>query len=119
MFSAVLNVTFDCHNPGAVAEFWSGVTGYAMEKVTSPGNDYWVVSAGDNKWPRLVFVAVPEKKAVKNRVHLDVLPVEGDQEREVQRLIGLGATVVDDRRELKPGGWVVLADPEGNEFCVE
>jgi len=67
----------------------------------------------------LVFVKVPEPKVVKNRVHLDVLPVARDQEGEVERLLQLGAKIVDDRRELTPGGWVVLADPEGNEFCVE
>ncbi len=119
MYSAVLNVTFDCHDPGAVAEFWSAVTGYALEKVSSPGNEYWVVGPPNKGRPRLVFVRVPEPKVVKNRVHLDVLPAARDQEREVERLLRLGAKIVDDRRELTPGGWVVLADPEGNEFCVE
>jgi predicted enzyme related to lactoylglutathione lyase len=47
------------------------------------------------------------------------MPVERDQEAELNRLLGLGATIVDDRRTLRPGGWVVLADPEGNEFCLE
>ena len=48
-----------------------------------------------------------------------ILPGSDDQAAEVDRLLELGATVVDDRRDLTPGGWVVLADPEGNEFCVE
>ena len=69
--------------------------------------------------PRLVFVTVPESKVVKNRVHLDVMPLEKDQTREVDRIQALGATIVEDRRGKAPGGWVVLADPEGNEFCVE
>ncbi len=47
------------------------------------------------------------------------MPIGDDQALEVDRLLALGATIVDDRRELEPGGWVVLADPEGNEFCVE
>jgi predicted enzyme related to lactoylglutathione lyase len=67
----------------------------------------------------MVFVTVPERKVVKNRVHVDVMPINEDQDQEVDRLVGLGAVVVDDRRQLSPGGWVVLADPEGNEFCVE
>jgi predicted enzyme related to lactoylglutathione lyase len=67
----------------------------------------------------LIFVSVSENKVVKNRVHLDLMPVERDQEAELNRLLGLGATIVDDRRTLRPGGWVVLADPEGNEFCLE
>jgi hypothetical protein len=62
---------------------------------------------------------VPEGKVVKNRVHLDLAPAKEDQKGEVERLLGLGATVIDDRRLKQPGGWVVLADPEGNEFCVE
>jgi predicted enzyme related to lactoylglutathione lyase len=119
MLSAILNVTFDCHNPHVVSTFWGAVTGYSLEEVKSPNNDYWVASPPDDRWPRLVFVSVPENKVVKNRVHLDLMPVERDQEGELERLMGLGATIVDDRRMLKPGGWVVMADPEGNEFCLE
>jgi len=119
MRSAILNVTFDCHDPRAVSTFWCAVTGYSLEEVKTPGNDYWVASAPNDKWPRLVFVSVPEKKVVKNRVHLDLMPVARDQEAELNRLLGLGATIVDDRRLLSPGGWLVLVDPEGNEFCLE
>ena len=119
MHSAVLNVTFDCSEPRRVAEFWSEVTGYAIEEVRSPGNDHFVASPAGHTWPRLVFVKVPEPKTVKNRVHLDVLPLQRDQSDEVERLLRLGARVVDDRRGKTPGGWVVLEDPEGNEFCVE
>lgn len=119
MPSAILNVTFDCRDAQLVAEFWSAVTGYALEHVPDPGNPYWVASSGEGELPRMVFVTVPEPKVVKNRVHLDLLPGENGQAREVDRLLGLGATLVDDRRDLIPGGWVVLADPEGNEFCVE
>jgi predicted enzyme related to lactoylglutathione lyase len=119
MLSAILNITFDCHNPYVISKFWGAVTGYSVEEVKSPNNDYWVASPPDHSWPRLVFVSVPENKVVKNRVHLDLMPVERDQEGELTRLVGLGATIVDDRRSLSPGGWVVLADPEGNEFCLE
>jgi len=77
-------------------------------------------AAGELGLPRLVFVTVPEKRATKNRVHLDLLPKDSaSQEEEVARLVGLGARVVDDRRDSTPGGWVVMADPEGNEFCLE
>jgi predicted enzyme related to lactoylglutathione lyase len=117
--SAILNVTFDCHDPERIAHFWGEVLGYHIERVNSPGNEYWVVSSHDKAWPRLVFVKVPEAKVVKNRVHLDIVPSDGDQPAEVERLENLGARIVDDRRELVPGGWVVMSDPEGNEFCVE
>jgi predicted enzyme related to lactoylglutathione lyase len=120
MSSLVLNVTFDCRDAGAVAQFWEAVTGHPKELEHQPGNDYWVVGPPDGSLPRLVFVTVPEKKATKNRVHLDLLPKgSASQEEEVARLVSLGATIVDDRRQSSPGGWIVMADPEGNEFCVE
>jgi predicted enzyme related to lactoylglutathione lyase len=119
MSSAVFNVTFDCTDARRVAAFWSAVTGYEVERVDMPGNEFWLVSAPNDQFPRLVFVTVPERKVMKNRVHLDLLPAEGDQASELARFCALGASIVDDRRELEPGGWVVLADPEGNEFCLE
>jgi Glyoxalase-like domain len=61
---------------------------------------------------------VPDAKLVKNRLHLDLRPVEGDRDTELARLLDLGATEVDDRRLSDGRGWVVLADPEGNEFCI-
>ena len=60
----------------------------------------------------------PEGKAVKNRIHLDLVP-DSTRDQEVERLLGIGATLVDDRRRPDGSGWVVLSDPEGNEFCVE
>ena len=67
--------------------------------------------------PRLYFVRVPEDKTIKNRVHLDVMPDDRTQDEEIARLTRLGATVLSDRRP--EFGWVLLADPEGNGFCVE
>jgi hypothetical protein len=67
--------------------------------------------------PRLYFVRVPETKTIKNRVHLDIMPADRTQEEEITRLTGLGARIVSDRRP--EFGWVLLADPEGNEFDVE
>ena len=83
-----------------------------------PGNPFWVVGELDRTGFRLVFVDVPEIKRAKNRVHLDIVP-DGSQAEELARLEGLGARVIDDRRHVSPGGWVVLADPEGNEFDLE
>jgi predicted enzyme related to lactoylglutathione lyase len=67
----------------------------------------------------LLFVKVPEAKVVKNRVHVDLQAIDSTRDHEVVRLVALGATVVADRRRPDGAGWVVLADPEGNEFCVE
>lgn len=69
----------------------------------------------------LLFVAVPEPKplCVKNRVHFDLVPLEGRRDDEMDRLLGIGAWMVYDQRRPDGAGWVVLADPEGNEFCIE
>jgi hypothetical protein len=61
----------------------------------------------------------PEPKSQKNRIHFDLQPQDRTREEEVERLLALGATLVDDRRRSDGTGWAVLADPEGNEFCVE
>ena len=119
MSSFVANVTFDCRDAEAVARFWQAVTGYRVELRPDPGNPYWVLTSPDVAVPRLVFVTVPETKTTKNRVHLDIVPNERSQRDEVDRLVAVGARVVDDRRSAEPGGWVVMSDPEGNEFCVE
>jgi predicted enzyme related to lactoylglutathione lyase len=61
---------------------------------------------------------VPEGKTVKNRLHLDVSPTDRTRDKEVDRVIQLGATLVDDRRNPDGSGWAVMTDPEGNEYCV-
>ena len=118
MSSSVLNVTFDCSDAASVAQFWSEVTRWPCSKQQMPGNTFWVVGVPGGAGPRLVFVNVPEPKTVKNRVHLDLVP-DGSQAEELARLESLGAAVIDDRRGVTPGGWVVMADPGGNEFDLE
>jgi predicted enzyme related to lactoylglutathione lyase len=114
------NITFDCADPYLLATFWSQVTGYQEdpEDGNEPGDPEGFL-AGPEGQPNLLFITVPEPKSVKNRVHLDLMPTDRSRDEEVERLLGIGATLVADHR--KPGGlgWVVLADPEGNEFCVE
>jgi predicted enzyme related to lactoylglutathione lyase len=116
---SILNVTFDCLDSEAVAGFWSAVTGWPRSFRDMPGNPFWVVAQEGDGVPHLVFVTVPKPKNSKNRVHLDLLPRGGSQDAEVIRIESLGGRIVDDRRRAVPGGWVVMADPEGNEFCVE
>jgi hypothetical protein len=78
---------------------------------------FWLSATGEpTSPPLLVFVPVPEAKTVKNRVHLDVNPSGCDQAEELERLLALGARRVDVGQGDQP--WVVLADPEGNEFCL-
>jgi Glyoxalase-like domain len=115
--SNILNITFDCADPGAQARFWGQLTGWPVISEPQPGYPDQAVGTPGEGRPRLYFVRVPEGKAVKNRVHLDVVPGDRTQDEEIARLIGLGARVVTDNRP--EFGWVTLADPEGNEFCLE
>ncbi|MFF5584248.1 VOC family protein [Streptomyces hygroscopicus] len=114
----VRHITFDAHDPYALARFWSRLTGYPLED-SGPDDDEVLISPGRPGVPGLLFLRVPDTKTVKNRVHLDIQPPSGTRDAEVERLIGLGASVVDDRRTDDGLGWVVMADIEGNEFCVE
>ena len=117
MSSVIANITFDCADPRALARFWGQVTGWPVSEEPQPGYEECAVGMPDEGRPRLYFVKVPERKTTKNRLHLDVIPADRTQDEEIARLIRLGARIVRDRRpEL---GWVILADPEGNEFCVE
>jgi predicted enzyme related to lactoylglutathione lyase len=115
--SIILNITFDCADPRALARFWGQVTGWPVTEEPEPGQADSAVGLPAEGCPRLYFVKVPEGKTVKNRVHLDVMPSDRTQDDEIARLTGLGARIVEDRRP--EFGWVVLADPEGNEFDVE
>ena len=114
------NITFDCADPYALAVFWGQVTGYQedSENGNEPGDPegFLVGPAGH---PNLLFVTVPEPRTVKNRVHLDLEPDDRTRDQEVERLLGIGATLVADQRRPDGRGWVVLADPEGNELCIE
>ncbi|MET7938169.1 VOC family protein [Streptomyces sp. NPDC005322] len=114
----VRHITFDAHDPYALARFWSRLTGYALED-SAPGDDEVLIVPDHPGVPGLLFLRVPDPKPVKNRVHLDIQPPSGTRDGEVERLVGLGARVVDDRRTEGGMGWVVMADIEGNEFCVE
>jgi Glyoxalase-like domain len=125
--SALADVVFDCRHPAPLARFWAAaLDGYRVAPyddaelarlaalgVDDPEDDPSVLvepSAGTG--PRLWFTRVPEPKTGKNRVHLDLRAP--DVEAEVERLVGLGALVLAEVED-----WVVLADPEGNEFCVQ
>jgi len=104
------SVVVDCRDPRAQARFWSAVLDLPV--IHDNGDELCVGVEG--REPELTFVPVPEGKTVKNRLHLDLAP--DDQDAEVERILGLGATRVDVGQGEQP--WVVLADPEGNEFCV-
>jgi hypothetical protein len=116
MNSRILAVAIDCHDAESLAAFWCEALGYQITKrwTDAKGLEYLEIwgTAGE---PMVIFQPVGEDKVVKNRLHLDIVPTEGSQADEVRRLIGLGAQQLFDEPEFP---WVVLADPEGNEFCV-
>ena len=118
--SALRNITIDAHDPFAQATWWSHVTGGSVGDDDFAGDPEARVEPREGvPGPNLLFEQVPEAKTIKNRVHLDITP-DTSRDEEVARLESLGATVLD-RSHVRPdgAGWVVMQDPEGNEFCVE
>lgn len=112
--SRFYSVVIDCRDAKAQAQFWSAVL---QQPITyeAEDEDEFVVSAHEGAEPELIFAPVPEEKTVKNRLHIDLAP--DDRDAEVERIVGLGATRIDVGQTGEET-WVVLADPEGNEFCV-
>jgi hypothetical protein len=104
------NIVIDCSDPLLVASFWSEALG--LELHGPEDGEIWIEPGGVS--PDILFLQVPEGKSVKDRIHLDLTP--DDQDAEVARLITLGAR----RTDIGQGDvtWVVMADPENNEFCV-
>ena len=113
-------LVIDCRDPNRVAEFWAAVLDYAVID-RGPKGEVEIGSStspkGASGAPTLVFVPVPEDKAIKNRLHIDVNPTGTDQSNELRRLIRLGARRVDVGQS-QDVSWIVLADVEGNEFCL-
>ena len=140
-----VQVTFDCADPAALAEFWALALGYVVQPPPAPfaswdeALDAWGVPPDkrnsrsavvdpEGKGPRIFFQQVPEGKVVKNRVHLDVRAapgLEGDRRMdELERLCGVLVAVGGTRLQRIEGnamdaGIIVMADPEGNEFCLD
>ncbi|HZB00575.1 MAG TPA: VOC family protein [Actinomycetota bacterium] len=128
MTSILDTVTFDCADPARLAEFWARSLGWEVGEVDDEGAD--VIAGGESgdayarpagtteetPWQGLYFQKVPEGKVVKNRVHLDLRPLDS-MAAEVERSIALGATV-QQRVDVEDSFWTVMLDPEGNEFCI-
>lgn len=121
MTARVSHTTVDCRNAYELSEWWKGVLDYVdvAGDPNEPGHEECMILARDGSH-RLLFIEVPETKVGKNRIHLDLEPTEGSRDDELARLLAHGAVeVADHRGQYGPGtGWVILADPEGNEFCI-
>jgi predicted enzyme related to lactoylglutathione lyase len=112
-------ITIDCENPQLLGDFWSAALNW---EITESDDEGVVIELRDGspevgKIPDILFYKNPDKKVVKNRLHLDLRPT--DQAAEVARLEALGAQQVEIGQSNEPEAtWVVMADPEGNEFCI-
>jgi catechol 2,3-dioxygenase-like lactoylglutathione lyase family enzyme len=115
----ISHTSIDCRDAYALSVFWRNVLGFVQDddNPDHPGDPECMIFSAD-KAQRLLFIEVPEAKSVKNRIHLDLVPADGTRDDELARLLAIGARTVDDRRHEDGSGWVVLADPEGNEFCI-
>jgi len=114
MSARLSTVVIDCRSPQVLADFWSRILGW---RVVDVGDEGWIeIGDGDRNGTNMLFEPVEEPKAGKNRVHVDLNPLGVEQTDELDRLLGLGAVRVDIGQGEQT--WVVLADPEGNEFCL-
>ena len=104
-------VVVDAHDPEALGRWWADALGWV---VVNDAADEFEIRPSPDQLPGLLFVSVPEGKTVKNRLHPDFRPA--DQAAEVARLVDLGARRAEIGQDDE--SWVVLADPEGNEFCI-
>ena len=119
MVSRISHTAIDCLDAFALSEWWKDVIGYTdlPDDPNGPGDEECMIVSPESGH-RLLFIEVPDAKSVKNRLHLDLAPTNASRDEEVKRVSGLGAQQLADRRRPDGTGWVVLADPEGNEFCI-
>ena len=138
-------LVIDCREPHTLADWWAAALGWEVERgdesfirrmideghateddvMTHDGRLVWKTGAAINHpdgresgRPRILFQQVPEPKTVKNRVHVDLRPVSDDPEKQIAALLDKGAALLWRGQEGPVHTWAVLADPEGNEFCV-
>jgi catechol 2,3-dioxygenase-like lactoylglutathione lyase family enzyme len=114
MTSRLASVVIDAADPQVVAAFWCSILGWQIVDQSDGGVS---IAAPDGSWPVIDVLPVPETKSVKNRLHLDLRADGVTTAEEFHRLLELGASPVDVGQSPDVT-WVVLADPEGNEFCL-
>ena len=121
MTAYISHTTVDCGNAYELSEWWKEVLGYAdvPGDPNEPGHEECMI-LDPATGHRLLFIEVPDPTPGKNKLHLDLRPRDLTQQEEVDRLLAHGATLVADHRGIygEGSGWVTLADPEGNQFCV-
>lgn len=119
MTSRISHTTVDSRDAHAQSVWWSQVLDMKEDPKDPnlPGHEECMIFSSDGRL-RVLFIEVPEGKEIKNRLHFDLRPTDLSRDQEIDRVLGLGAIQVADRRTPDGRGWMVLADPEGNEFCI-
>lgn len=121
MTSLIAHTTVDCRNAYELSEWWKQLLGYVDVDgdPNLPGHEECMI-LDPASGHRILFIEVPDTELPRKRIHFDLRPREGTRDEEVERVVASGARQVGDQRgRYGPGtGWVVLADPEGNEFCI-
>ena len=119
MTSRISHTSFDAIDAYAQSVWWSQVLDFVEDPddPNEPGHEECLITSRDLS-QLVLFITVPDAKQVKNRVHLDLRPTDTEREEEVERVLALGATFLADHRRPDGSGWITLADPEGNEFCI-
>jgi predicted enzyme related to lactoylglutathione lyase len=119
MTSRISHTSFDAADAYRQSLFWAQVLDFVQDPddPNEPGHQECLITSRDLS-QLLLFITVPDGKQVKNRVHLDLRPTDGSREEEVERVLALGASYIADHRRPDGSGWITLADPEGNEFCI-
>jgi predicted enzyme related to lactoylglutathione lyase len=119
MTSRISHTSFDARDAYAQSLFWAQVLDFTEDPddPNEPGHQECLIMSRDRS-QLLLFITVPDSKTVKNRMHLDLRPADGTREEETERILALGASQLADHRRADGSGWITLADPEGNEFCI-
>ena len=119
MTSRISHTAVDSRDAYAQSVWWSQVLDMAEDPddPNEPGDEECLIVTAD-RGTEVLFIEVPEAKQVKNRIHFDLRPIDRTRDEEIERVLALGATQVADLRNDDGTGWMVLVDPEGNEFCI-
>lgn len=119
MGSRVSHITFNCTDAFSLSEWWKRVLEFndVVGDPNEPGDTECMIvdPAGG---PALLFIEVEDLQDPGGRTHLDLTPTDRRRDEEISRVLGLGAREVADRRTPNGAGWMVLADPSGNHFCI-
>ena len=115
----IQNITVDCDDPYPLVAFWAKVTDFQEDPENrNEPDDPEGLLIGPGEGPNMLFIKAPESTGGTSRLRLDLTPTDRSRDEEVDRLLKMGATLVADHRSADGDGWVLLADPAGNEFSV-